>query len=90
MIPISYLMTKDGAEVDLIVERPGLLTLFIEIKSTRHVQAAHLTTLKKLSEDFQDCEAVCFSQDPYAKQLDGITVFPWQQGIRHYFSFVTT
>jgi uncharacterized protein YjaZ len=25
----SYLMTKDGTEVDLVIERPGLTTLFI-------------------------------------------------------------
>ena len=29
----SYIKTKDGAEIDLVVERPGLPILFIEIKS---------------------------------------------------------
>ena len=82
----SYLMTKDGAEVDLVIERPGLATLFIEIKSTDNVQDSHLSTLKKLSHDFGDCEALCFSKDPYPKKLDGITVLPWQQGVQHYFT----
>ncbi len=82
----SYLMTKDGAEVDLVVERPGLLPLFIEIKSTDNVQGSHLLTFRKLVQDFGNCEAVCFSRDPYPKKLDGITVFPWEQGIKNYFT----
>ncbi|QLH41599.1 MAG: DUF4143 domain-containing protein [Coxiellaceae bacterium] len=31
----SYLQTKDGVEIDLVVERPGLPLLFIEIKSSK-------------------------------------------------------
>lgn len=82
----SYLMTKDGAEIDLVVERPGLPILFIEIKSTDNVQNTHLFTLKKLSEDFGNCEAVCFSNDPFPKKIDGVTVFPWTQGLKEYFT----
>lgn len=82
----SYLKTKDDAEVDLIVERPGLPLLFIEIKSSENVHATHLTTLKKIAQDFGNCEAICFSNDPYPKELDGIKVFPWRQGIKYYFT----
>lgn len=81
----SYLATKDGAEIDLVVERPGKNVLFIEIKSTIDVEARHLSTLKSFKNDFGDCEAVCFSQDPYPKMLDGISVYPWQEGIREFF-----
>jgi len=82
----SYLKTKDDAEIDLVVERPGLPLLFIEIKSTQHVQSEHLRTLKKISHDFGVCEAICFSCDTYAKNLDGIHVFPWKQGLQRYFT----
>ena len=82
----SYLKTKDDAEIDLIVERPGLPLLFIEIKSSDNVQLPHLTTLKKIAHDFGACEAVCFSRDPYAKELNGIKIWPWAQGIRYYFT----
>jgi uncharacterized protein len=81
----SYLKTKDDAEIDLIVERPGLPLLFIEIKSSDNVQLSHLATLKKIAHDFGHCEAICFSRDPYVKELDGIQVWPWLQGIQHYF-----
>lgn len=85
----SYLKTKDDAEIDLIVERPGLPLLFIEIKSSDNIQSHHLTTLRKLALDFGNCEAVCFSCDHYPKELDGIKVFPWQQGIKKYFGEVS-
>lgn len=82
----SYLKTKDDAEIDLVVERPGLPLLFIEIKSSDNIQLAQLATLKKIAQDFGACEAICFSNDPYPKELDGIQVWPWSVGIERYFS----
>ena len=35
----SYLKTKDDAEIDLVVERPGQDILFIEIKSSSDVSS---------------------------------------------------
>ena len=81
----SYLSTKDGAEVDLVVARPGQPHLFIEIKSTTAVNLASLRSLSQLSQDFQACEAVCFSQDSYTKKYGEITVYPWREGIKHFF-----
>lgn len=86
----SYLKTKDDAEVDLVIERPGLPLLLLEIKSTQQVQSEQLKTLKQISADLGSCEAICFSCDPYPKQIDGIKVFPWKQGIQHWFGMVET
>lgn len=82
----SYLKTKDDAEIDLVVDRPGLPHLFIEIKSSNFVDEIQLNTLKSLAKDFGNCEAVCFSQDPYARQLETITIYPWMEGIKRYFA----
>ena len=82
----SYLKTKDDAEIDLVVERPGLPILFIEIKSTERVQDHHLSNLKALSHDFGTCEAVCFSRDPYVKKIDNIRLLPWFEGVKMYFT----
>jgi hypothetical protein len=82
----SYLCTKDDAEIDLIVDRPGLPHLFIEIKSGREILPSMLKTLSQLSTDFVHCEAVCFSQDPYVKKYGNITVYPWQEGIIKFFT----
>ncbi len=87
----SYLMTKDGAEVDLIVERPGKKHLFIEIKSSKNVSEFNLNTLAKLSEDFNAAsslgsEALCFSNDDCKRKLaNGVMVYPWLEGLRKYF-----
>lgn len=32
-----------------------------------------------------DCEAVCFSNEPRQKKMGNITVYPWNEGIKHYF-----
>jgi uncharacterized protein len=81
----SYLKTKDDAEIDLVVERPGLPLLFIEIKSSQQVRSDQLRTLEKMASDFGACEAICFSCDEYSKNIDGIKVFPWKEGIQIYF-----
>lgn len=81
----SYLRTKDSAELDLVVERPGLPLLFIEIKSSIQIQEHQLKTLKQIAIDFGECEAICLSDDPYQKFLHGIHVIPWAEGILRYF-----
>ncbi len=43
----SYLRTSDDVEIDLIIERPGEPTIYIEIKSTDHIQSTLLTYFKK-------------------------------------------
>ncbi|CAL7959763.1 conserved hypothetical protein [Gammaproteobacteria bacterium] len=82
----SYLRTKDDLEVDLVVERPGKLILFIEIKSSSNVQERDLSQLRLVTRDFKMCESVCFSQDSQAKQFDCIRVMPWRDGILKFFS----
>lgn len=84
----SYLQTKDGAEIDLVVDRPGQLPLFIEIKSTDCVEQDQLHTFKSLIQDFGQCDSVCLSRDPYAKQLGNILVLPWQEGVHRYFNVI--
>lgn len=82
----SYLRTKDDAEIDLVVERPGKPILFIEIKSSTQVVEEDLSTYSRLVKDFGECEAVCFSRDTYRKQIANITVYPWQEGIEKFFT----
>lgn len=82
----SYLMTADGVEIDLVVERPGKPLLLIEIKSGDNIDAIKLRALKELSKEIGDCEAVCFSNDPRRKKIGTIMVYPWQDGIAEFFT----
>ena len=81
----SYLMTGAGVEIDLVVERPGQNILFIEIKSSTAIQDSDLNTLCKIAIDFGDVEAVCFSREKQKKKINNIMIFPWQEGVAHYF-----
>lgn len=83
---LSYIQTKDNFEIDLVVERPGQPLLLIEIKSATQVQDHMITNLAKMGKEFTDAELVCFSQDSYEKESNGIQVLPWQLGLKKYFA----
>lgn len=85
----SYLHTKDDVEVDLVVERPGLPHLFIEIKSSSNVVSENLHQFMKITKDFSQhtpCEAVCFSNDTISKRYENVLVMPWKEGLLRFFS----
>lgn len=78
---MSYLRTKDGAEIDLILERPGNPLALIEIKSSTRVDERDIRTLKAFKKVMnKTAEAYCLSQDPIPKVIDGIRLLPWQAG----------
>lgn len=81
----SYMRTINDVEVDLIIERPGKSKLFIEIKSTDEIKVEMLTFFKKITKDEKDVEALCLSNDPYAKKFDHVLALPWQEGIKKIF-----
>ena len=83
---LSYLRTKDDAEIDLIVERPGKALLCIEIKSSDQVREEDLSSYIGLCKDLEGCEAICLSKDTYVKQLGPILVLPWREGLNRYFN----
>ncbi len=78
----SYLRTKDGAEIDLVVERPGRPTALVEIKSTEHVDERDTRMLEHFLPDIPDAEAFCFCRDPRPKRIGRTHVLPWQDGLR--------
>ena len=80
----SYLATKDGAEIDLIVERPGQPLLLIEVKSSTYFPMEKLTTLKQFAQDLQ-AEAICLCNEPHARESEGIKIYPWLVGIQQFF-----
>lgn len=82
---LSYLRTKDDAEIDLILERPGMKTVAIEIKSSRNVQSRvdNLNSgFTQLAQDLPNSEAYLLSQDPIEQKANGIWCLPWQKGLR--------
>lgn len=78
----SYLHTKDNAEIDLIIERPGEPTALVEIKSTTRVTDADLRHLLAFSKDFPNSVGYCLSQDPMERKVGSVVCVPWQKGIQ--------
>lgn len=78
----SYLRTKDNAEVDLILERPGMPLALVEIKSTDFVDERDVRTLEHFLKDIKKTEAFCLSRDPIPKKIGSVQVFPWEKGLK--------
>lgn len=79
---LSFLSTKDDAEIDLVVERAGETTLCIEVKSGISVRREQLTNLRKLSSDIQNSKPICLYNGTEKLQYDKVEVLPWQIGLR--------
>lgn len=77
----SYLRTKDNAEVDLIIERPGMPTALVEIKSAEKIKEQHIINLKRFGKDFEKCELFILSLDRVIKKINGVNVLHWIKGI---------
>ncbi len=84
----TYLRTVSDAEIDLIVERPGLPLLCIEIKSTQTIVKKNISIFGQLCSDIPNSIAICLSNDKYPTQIDNVMVLPWKEGIAQYFGEV--
>ncbi|MCX6125763.1 MAG: DUF4143 domain-containing protein [Proteobacteria bacterium] len=78
----SYFRTKDGAEIDLVIERPGRSLVLVEIKSSTNTIDEDVTHLEKLREEFGEHDAYCFSNDPIPRLKGGIRYVHWRQGFQ--------
>ncbi len=78
----SYLRTKDNAEIDLIIERPGMPLALVEIKSTDKVNKQHVGTLNSFEKDFPRCELFCISRDKINRKIENTNCLYWTQGLQ--------
>lgn len=81
---LSFIRTKDGLEIDVVVERPGQPLLLIEIKSTPHVREDHVSTLQRIAKELQ-AEALLLSQAKDEMRFGEVLALPWKEGLRRYF-----
>jgi len=78
---LSFIRIDDNLEIDLVIERAGLPTYLIEIKSTTHVTDAHTRTLERYSKEISGCVSLVLSQDKIAKKIGSVTCLHWLEGI---------
>jgi predicted AAA+ superfamily ATPase len=78
---LSYLRTKDDAEVDLIIERGGRPRILVEVKSSTNVRPEDLSTLRKFASDMKGSVALCLYNGEMELQVDSVRCLPWRRGI---------
>ena len=81
----SYLLTKDGAEIDLIVDRPGQKTLCVEIKSTELITEDNVRGLNRIGPDIPNSKLYLLSKDPERKKIQNTHCVEWQTGLKEIF-----
>ncbi len=79
---LSYLRTKDDAEIDLIIERPDRKNWLVEIKATTQVSDEEAAKVERFLPDFPNSTAVVLSNDNTPRTVGRTRVLPWQRGIR--------
>jgi predicted AAA+ superfamily ATPase len=78
---LSYLRTKDDAELDLIIERGGRPRILVEIKSSATIRPEELSTLKRFASDMKGSVALCLYNGEMELQVDSVRCLPWRLGI---------
>lgn len=53
----------------------------IEIKSTSNVRPDHTNGLLTIGKELKNAERFCLCQEQRAREIDGVQVFRWQQGL---------
>lgn len=82
---LSFLKTKDGVEIDLIIEVSAKKKYCIEIKSGVVKNLNDFNAQRKLALDIGATELMVLSQNKKAISNDRIHVMPWQEGIKKIF-----
>lgn len=80
-----YLITGGGAEIDLIISRPGLSEVIVEIKSTETIKESDIKHLNTFHDDFKNPLTLCLSRDPVRKKIGSVLCVYWKDGIEEIF-----
>ena len=80
----SFLRTKDDAEVDLIVDRPGKKRIYVEIKSSEQISQETCRPFAALSKDSL-ATPLMLSRDPHSKSFGAVHCRFWKDGIHEIF-----
>ncbi|MEW5759067.1 MAG: AAA family ATPase [Candidatus Omnitrophota bacterium] len=76
-IKLSFFRTKDGAEVDLILELENSITWAIEIKSSNEPVLSEVRGLRSFISDHNYAKAFCICLTPRKFTKEGIEFIPW-------------
>lgn len=84
---LTYLHTKDGAEIDLILSKPNSTKILIEIKSSTKVTSDDLRHLRHLGAVFPgDVRKICLCREKTSRLIEDVHIEPWDVGIKRIFN----
>ena len=75
------LQTGAGAEIDLVIERPGMPVVLMEIKSSDRIDERDTRRLARFTGDFGRPLALCISRDPARMQIGGVLCLHWHEAL---------
>ena len=82
----SYFKTKNGLEIDLIIQKPDKKEILVEIKSTSAVRKDHVSKLNKFSQDWDTAHSKqLWSLDSQIQNIQGVKCLPWQIALKKIF-----
>lgn len=81
----SYFLTKDGVEVDLIIDRPRQKTICVEIKSSSRITKDDVKHLNQIGRDIPNSKLYCLSRDTQKKKIQNAYCFEWRDGLKDIF-----
>lgn len=82
-----YFQTKDGGEIDLIIQRPGEPELLVEIKSASRVLEEHTAKVRRFQKTWGlECHAEVWSLDTLSKNDGGVECLHWQKALQKHFN----
>jgi len=81
----SYLLTKDGVEIDLIVERPGRPVALVEIKSISKNREEDMMNIKSISNEFEKVDCYVLNNSTTSTEIRGVRFMNWKDGIQEIF-----
>ena len=79
---LSFIRLDDDIEVDLILERAGLPSCLIEIKSTDRINESHLKSINTVKSLIKNSKAYVFSNDSIPKLIGDVTCLHWSEGLK--------
>ncbi|MBX7116544.1 MAG: AAA family ATPase [Myxococcaceae bacterium] len=82
---LSYMRTKDDAEVDLVVERPGKPALFVEIKSSAEPSIVEVKKVARLAREHGRAQPCVWCAINAPAIVEGVEVLPWKTALEKYF-----
>ena len=82
---LSFFLSKDNVEIDLILSKPGE-TILIEIKSAKNLDHDKVKRFSRLATDFSPTQSYWLSQDDMAQEIEGVRCIDWKSGLKEIFS----